>query len=54
MINSVENYSRFPFDASTALTTHAGASLITETMDLVGLSAGLQTLNRHTPEAAIH
>lgn len=54
MINSIENYSRFPFDTSAALATHAGASLITETMDLVGLSTGLQTLNRYTPDTATH
>lgn len=55
MNNFIENYSRFPFDTNTTtLATHAGANLITETMDLVGLSAGLQPLNRHTPDTAIH
>lgn len=54
MINNIENCSRFPFDTSAALATHAGASLITETMDLVGLSTGLQTLNRYTPDTATH
>ena len=41
-------------DSSVTLATHAGASLIAETMDLLGLRSGLQTLNRYTPDTAIH
>lgn len=55
MNNSTENYTRFPFDTNaTTLVSHAGASLLTETMDLVGLSHGLQPLNKYTPELATH
>lgn len=55
MNNTTENYTRFPFDTTnTTLATHAGAALVTETMDLVGLSDGLQPLNRHTPDTATH